>query len=160
MTRPTKNRRCRVKFHMSPAADREATSLITRKTFVEASVFVGPVTAPARKKKGRIGLDDAAFCLGGRYGDLPYENPDFLASTVTRPAKNPEFGRSFIRIQHPGPSIEDPGSSNQDRVPPSCRKSDAIDFPVKRVQTAVPGFENRPGSGSTPPGRNRATGSR
>jgi hypothetical protein len=53
---------------MSPAADREATSLITRKTFVEASVFVGPVTARARQQKGRIGLDDAAFCLLGRYG--------------------------------------------------------------------------------------------
>jgi len=37
-------------------------------TSVEAPVCVWPVTAPARQKKGRIGLDDAAFCLAGRYG--------------------------------------------------------------------------------------------
>jgi len=30
--------------------------------------FVGPVTAPARQQKGRIGLDDAPFGLPGRYG--------------------------------------------------------------------------------------------
>jgi len=51
--------------------------LIKNETSIEAPVCAGPVTAPALQKKGRIGLDDAAFCLLGRFGDLPYKNLDF-----------------------------------------------------------------------------------
>jgi len=56
-----------------------SVSLIHRETSIKAPVFVGPVTAPARQEKGRIGLDDAAFCLLGRCGDLPYEKPRLRA---------------------------------------------------------------------------------